>query len=94
MRPDRRATQCLTARQTRFVEEYLIDLNAADAAKRAGYSEKTAYAQGQRLRKHPDVAEDVEAAIQERTERLKIEADDVVLELRRIAFADIRAQCD
>ena len=42
-------TQRLTNRQTRFVEEYLIDLNATAAAKRAGYSEKTAYAQGARL---------------------------------------------
>ncbi len=82
-------TQCLTARQARFVEEYLIDLNATQAALRAGYSPKTAYAQGARLLQKPDVAEAVDAAIQERTERLEIEADDVVLELRRIAFSDI-----
>ena len=82
-------TQCLTARQTRFVEEYLIDLNATAAAKRAGYSEKSAYSLGQRLLKHPGVAEAVDAAIQERTERLGLQADDVVLELRRIAFSDI-----
>ncbi len=82
-------TQCLTARQSRFVEEYLIDLNATAAAKRAGYSEKSAYSLGQRLLKHPGVAEAVDAAIQERTERLGLQADDVVLELRRIAFSDI-----
>ncbi len=82
-------TQCLTARQTRFVEEYLIDLNATQAAVRAGYSEKSAYSLGQRLLKHPDVAKAIDAAIQERTERLGLQADDVVLELRRIAFSDI-----
>ncbi len=82
-------TQCLMARQSRFVEEYLIDLNATAAAKRAGYSEKTAYAQGARLLQNPGVAQAVEAAIDERSDRLKIEADDVVLELRRIAFSDI-----
>ena len=82
-------TKRLTARQTRFVAEYLIDLNATAAAKRAGYSEKTAYALGQRLLKHPGVAEAVDVAIQERTERLKLQADDVVLELVRIGFSDI-----
>ncbi len=79
----------LTARQSQFVEEYLIDLNATQAALRAGYSPKTAYSQGQRLLKHPDVAKAIDAAIQERTERLGLQADDVVLELRRIAFSDI-----
>ena len=66
----------LTARQTRFAEEYLIDLNATQAALRAGYSPKTAYAQGARLLKHPDVAKAIDAAIQERTERLGLQADD------------------
>ncbi len=79
----------LTARQSRFVEEYLIDLNATQAALRAGYSPKTAYAQGARLLKHPEVAEAIDAAIQERSERLGLQADDVVLELTRIAFSDI-----
>ena len=59
-------THRLMARQSRFVEEYLIDLNATAAAKRAGYSEKTAYALGARLLKHPDVAKAIDAAIQER----------------------------
>ena len=46
----------LTARQQRFVDEYLIDLNATQAAIRAGYSAKTAYSQGQRLLKNVEVA--------------------------------------
>ncbi len=82
-------TPCMTVRQTRFVEEYLIDLNATQAAPRAGHSPKTAYSQGQRLLKHPNVAEAIGAATQERTERLGLQADDVVLELTRIAFSDI-----
>ena len=49
-------TQCLTARQTRFVEEYLIDLDATTTAKRAGYSEKIAYAQGACLIQNPGSA--------------------------------------
>lgn len=45
----------LTEKQRRFVEEYLIDLNATQAAIRAGYSVKTAYSQGQRLLKKVEV---------------------------------------
>jgi hypothetical protein len=46
----------LTARQQRFVAEYAIDLNATQAAIRAGYSSHTAYSQGQRLLKHVEIA--------------------------------------
>ncbi len=46
----------LTPKQARFVENYLIDLNATQAAIRAGYSAKTAYSIGQRLLKHVEVA--------------------------------------
>lgn len=45
----------LTEKQQRFVEEYMIDLNATQAAIRAGYSEKTAYSQGQRLLKNVEI---------------------------------------
>jgi phage terminase small subunit len=45
----------LNEKQKRFVEEYMIDLNATQAAIRAGYSEKTAYSQGQRLLKKVEV---------------------------------------
>ena len=45
----------LNARQKRFVTEYLIDMNATQAAIRAGYSKKTAYSQGQRLLKHVEI---------------------------------------
>lgn len=45
----------MNAKQRRFAEEYLKDLNATQAAIRAGYSERTAYSQGQRLLKHVEV---------------------------------------
>ena len=45
----------LTAKQQRFCDEYLIDLNATQAAIRSGYSEKTAYSQGQRMLKNVEV---------------------------------------
>ena len=46
----------LNDKQRRFVDEYLIDMNATQAAIRAGYSQDTAYSQGQRLLKHVEVA--------------------------------------
>lgn len=45
----------LTARQEDFVREFLLDLNATQAAIRAGYSASTAYSQGQRLLKNVEV---------------------------------------
>lgn len=66
----------LSAKQRLFVSEYLIDLNATQAAIRAGYSEKTAYSQGQRLLKHVEVQAAIEAAKTERLERTEINAED------------------
>jgi phage terminase small subunit len=79
----------MTPKQRRFVEEYLIDLNATQAAARAGYSEKTAYAAGQRLLKN--VEAEINAALAERSARTGVSADRVVRELARVAFADPRA---
>ena len=45
----------LTPKQQRFVEEYLIDLNATQSAIRAGYSEKTAYSVGHENLKKPEI---------------------------------------
>ena len=59
----------LTEKQKRFCEEYLIDLNATQAAIRAGYSEKTAYTIGQKLTKKNEV----KAYIEEKLEALKNE---------------------
>ena len=68
----------LTPKQARFVEEYLVDLNATQAAIRAGYSNKTAYSQGQRLLKKVDVAAAIQAAQIEVRRRTNIAVDDVV----------------
>jgi phage terminase small subunit len=62
----------------RFVEEYLIDLNATQAAIRAGYSEKTAKSQGQRLLTNVDIARAIARAQGERTERTNITQDYVL----------------
>ena len=68
----------LTPRQARFVDEYLIDLNATQAAIRAGYSEKTAYSQGQRLLKKVEVAFVLEKERQKRAEKVEIDQEWVI----------------
>jgi phage terminase small subunit len=71
----------LTPKQQRFVEEYLIDLNATQAAIRAGYSEATAGQQGERLLRNVEIAKVVSQAQQARSERTRLTADDVLREL-------------
>ncbi len=80
----------LTAKQQRFVEEYLIDLNATQAAIRAGYSAKTAEQQGHQLLKKTLVAAAIAEAQAARTERTEITQDMVLKELARIGFSDMR----
>lgn len=80
----------MTDKQKAFVAEYLIDLNATQAAIRAGYSEKTAYAQASRLLTNVEVQEAVAQSKAERSKRTEITQDRVLQELARIGFADIR----
>ena len=80
----------LTAKQERFVEEYLVDLNAKQAAIRAGYSKKTAEVQGSRLLSNAKVAEVVQAGRDKRSKRAELTQDMVIAEMRRIGFSDIR----
>ncbi len=68
----------LNEKQKQFVREYLIDLNATQAAIRAGHSEKTARLQGQRLLTNVDIAKAIDAAKNERAERTEITADYVL----------------
>lgn len=79
----------LTAKQQRFVAEYPIDLNATQAAIRAGYSEKTAAEQASRLLTNVKVAEAIQAAMKARSERTQIDADWVLKRLARDATADL-----
>ena len=78
----------LTPKRHRFVEEYLVDLNATAAAVRAGYSRRSPKAQGSRLLKDGDVAAAIQKAIAERSERTQVTTGSVMQELARIAFAD------
>ena len=79
----------LTEKQKRFAEEYLIDLNATQAAIRAGYSAKTANEQGSRLLANVSIQKAISKAIAERSGRTKISQDRVVNELAKIAFLNI-----
>lgn len=76
----------MTKKQKRFVEEYLIDLNATQAAIRAGYSSDTAQEQSSRLLSNVMVKTAVDKAMAERSKRTGINQDRVLLELAKIAF--------
>lgn len=77
----------LTDKQKRFVEEYLVDLNATKAAKRAGYSEKTADRIGPELLGKTCVSEAIQEAMDERSSRTEITQDAVLRELAAIGFS-------
>lgn len=72
----------LTPRQRAFVEAYLVSLNAADAARQAGYSPKTANREGSRLLSNVDVQAAIAAAQAERSRRTEVTQDWVLGALR------------
>jgi phage terminase small subunit len=78
----------LREKQKRFVEEYMIDLNATQAAIRAGYSVKSASDLGAQLLRKPRVAAAVARARAEQAKRTGIEADRVLRELAKLAFVN------
>ena len=80
----------LTAKQQRFVDEYLIDLNATQAAIRAGYSKKTARQIADQNLSKLDIKAALEKRMQSRSARTEITQDMVLRELAKIGFSDIR----
>lgn len=76
----------MTEKQLRFSEEYLIDLNATQAALRAGYSQKTAYSIGQRLLTYPEVQSHIQKLMDKRSEKTAITADFVLMGLKEVAL--------
>lgn len=76
----------LTEKQQRFVDEYLIDLNATQAAIRAGYSVKTANEQGSQNLAKLSIQQAIAKQMAERSKRTGINQDRVVLELAKIAL--------
>ena len=76
--------QGLTPKQERFVEEYLVDLNATQAALRAGYSEKTAYSIGQEILKKPEIQQAIQAQKCKRSQRVRVTQDEIIRDLLAI----------
>lgn len=76
----------LTAKQQMFIQEYLIDLNATQAAIRAGYSPSTAQVIGAENLSKPIIKNEIDKALAERSKRTGINQDRVLLELAKIAF--------
>lgn len=79
----------LTDKQECFCQEYLKDLNATQAATRAGYSEKTANEQGARLLANVSVAARINELMKSRSKRAEVTSDDILHELKKLAFVDI-----
>ncbi len=84
-----KAKSSLTPKQKRFCEEYLIDMNATQAAIRAGYSERTAYSMGQRLLKKVEVQEYIQKRMTSLEYRTGITQERVLNEIAAVAFANI-----
>ncbi len=78
----------LTARQEKFCYEYVIDLNATQAALRAGYSEKTAYSSGSRLLKNVEIQKFIQTLQADLEKTAGITALKVLKEHKKIAFSD------
>lgn len=82
----------MTPKQQRFVEEYLIDLNATAAAIRAGYSKHTAHAIGQENLRKPIIAAAVREKQEQRSQRTEIDQDWVIEQLTTIAKRCMQAE--
>lgn len=78
----------LTAKQEKFCYEYVIDLNATQAALRAGYSEKTAYSSGSRLLKNVEIQKFIQTLQADLEKTAGITALKVLKEHKKIAFSD------
>lgn len=78
----------MTQKQKRFVEEYLIDLNATQAAIRAGYSPSSAADIGSENLRKPDIRSSIDKKMAERSKRTGVNADRVLMELAKIGFVN------
>ncbi len=88
------ATGTLTTKHARFVREYLVDLNATAAYRRAGYGAKDADSAGPRLLGNVGIAAAIAAGAARQLAEKELSASRVLEELRRLAFADLRSFFD
>lgn len=84
----------LTKKQERFVEEYLVDLNATQAAIRAGYSAKTAETIGYENLRKPQIQAVIQKAMDQRSKRMAITQDRVLDEIGKVAFHEAADYAD
>ncbi len=82
-------TKKLNAQKQRFVEEYLKDVNATQAAIRAGYTARSAHVRGHKLLQDAEVAAAIKVAQAARSKRTEVTVDRVLTELAAIGFADM-----
>ena len=80
----------MTPKQKMFARQYLIDLNATQAAIRAGYSRKYASETGRKILKRQDIATMIRKDMEKRAKRLEITADMLLQEIAKLAFSDVR----
>jgi phage terminase small subunit len=80
----------LTDKQRLFVKEYLVDLNATQAAIRAGYSEKTAYSIGHENLNKPDISHAIKEAMLEREQKAEVDAEYVIQNLKKVVSRSLQ----
>lgn len=73
-------------KRSKFISEYLLSGNATEAARKAGYSRKTAYSQGQRLLKNVEVMNEIKESQEKVKEEAEVKLKEIVLQIRDIAF--------
>nr|DAJ35965.1 MAG TPA: Terminase small subunit [Caudoviricetes sp.] len=83
----------LTAKQQRFIDEYLVDFNATQAAIRAGYRKQNAYQIGSENLRKPKIQSEIARRQRDLQKRTEVSQDRVVKELARIAFVDASVVC-
>ena len=81
----------LNDKQRRFVEEYLIDLNATQAAIRAGYSAKTAHSIGEENLRKPEIKSAIDAGLAQKQEKSERKASDVRKDIQELGKRAIEA---
>jgi len=84
----------LTPKQEFFVREYLVDLNATQAAIRAGYSARTAEQQGSRLLMNVEIAQAVQTGMDKRAKKIEITSETVLSEIAKLSFSNVRGLFD
>lgn len=82
----------MTARQMRFCDEYLIDLNATQAAIRAGYSKKTAYSIGEENLRKPELKKYIDSRMAEKESELIADQDEVLKYLTAVMRGQTQAE--